>query len=139
MLSTAAIYLQEAGTELDHYRDRLNLSAENLEALESRLSLLRDLSRKHHVTPNELVDVKKLLEQRIAVLKNIEEHIRELNRRQLQAKAEYEITAEELTQGRKKRPKFLKKRLRKKQHLGMTNGRFSIQFETKLKTNFSAR
>ncbi|WP_251366287.1 hypothetical protein [Coxiella-like endosymbiont of Rhipicephalus sanguineus] len=54
MLNIPAVYLQEARTELNHYCEQLDLSAENLETMEFRLSLLHDLARKHYVSPEEL-------------------------------------------------------------------------------------
>lgn len=68
MLNTPpAVYLQEAGTELNHYCEQLDLSAEKLETMKFRLSLLHDLARKHHISPEELIDVKKSLYHRIKI------------------------------------------------------------------------
>ncbi|WP_264770534.1 DNA repair protein RecN [Coxiella burnetii] len=130
MLNTAAIYLQEAGTELNHYCERLDLSAENLTLLETRLSLIYDLARKHHISPDDLIDMKKSLQKRIEKLENIEEQIQSLKQRQVEIQTNYEKTASELSASRKKAAKTLEKKITEKmQLLGMSNGQFMVRFE----------
>ncbi|MWL74328.1 DNA repair protein RecN, partial [Escherichia coli] len=54
MLEEAAIQLSEAGDELRHYCDRLDLDPNRLFELEQRISRQISLARKHHVAPEEL-------------------------------------------------------------------------------------
>src|SRR5690606_19714115 len=54
MLEEAAIQLSEAGDELRHYCERLDLDPNRLFELEQRISRQISLARKHHVTPEEL-------------------------------------------------------------------------------------
>lgn len=112
MLNTAAIYLQEAGTELNHYCERLDLSAENLTLLETRLSLLYDLARKHHISPDDLIDMKKSLQKRIEKLENIEEQIQSLKQRQVEIQTNYEKNSKRTFS----EPKKSCKNFRKKDH-----------------------
>lgn len=54
MLEEAAIQISEAGEELRHYCDRLDLDPNRLFELEQRISRQISLARKHHVSPEEL-------------------------------------------------------------------------------------
>ena len=54
MLEEAAIQISEAGDELRHYCERLDLDPNRLFELEQRISRQISLARKHHVTPEEL-------------------------------------------------------------------------------------
>ncbi|WP_423062775.1 DNA repair protein RecN [Candidiatus Paracoxiella cheracis] len=130
LLGTAAIHLQEAGDELSHYRNNLDLSDENINQIEQRLSVMHDLARKHHVNPNDLLDVKKSLEQRVQKLENIDANIETLRQHQAQISEQYQAVANALSQGRVKAAKTLEKNITEKmQSLGMNGGEFKIQFE----------
>lgn len=64
MLNDAAIQISEAGSELRHYCDRLELNPERTTELEQRLSRQITLARKHHVSPENLPALhRQLLEQ----------------------------------------------------------------------------
>ncbi|MFP1746087.1 DNA repair protein RecN [Lonsdalea quercina] len=54
LLDEAHIQISEASDELRHYSDRMELDPVRLYELEQRLSRQLSLSRKHHVTPEEL-------------------------------------------------------------------------------------
>ena len=54
MLEEAAIQISEAGEELRHYCERLDLDPNRLFELEQRISRQISLARKHYVTPEEL-------------------------------------------------------------------------------------
>ena len=54
MLDEAAIQISEASDELRHYCERLDLDPNRLYELEQRLSRQIALSRKHHISPEEL-------------------------------------------------------------------------------------
>jgi DNA repair protein RecN (Recombination protein N) len=130
LLNTAAIHLTEASNELNHYRRHLDLSDDNLEAIEERLTLLHDLARKHHVNADDLIAVKKSLEQRIQALENIDKQIEESERYATQILQQYEKVAEPLTNSRQKYVKIIEKLITDKmQHLGMTGGRFQVRLE----------
>ncbi|WP_342754054.1 DNA repair protein RecN [Pantoea sp. MBD-2R] len=54
MLDEAAIQISEASDELRHYCERLDLDPNRLYELEQRLSRQIALSRKHHISPEDL-------------------------------------------------------------------------------------
>lgn len=130
LLNTAAIHLTEASSELNHYRRHLDLSDDSLETIEERLTLLHDLARKHHVNANELIAVKKSLEQRLRALENIDNQIEESERYAAQILQQYQKIAEPLTQSRQQQVKIIEKLITDQmQHLGMTGGRFQVNLE----------
>lgn len=66
MLDEAAIQISEASDELRHYCERLDLDPNRLYELELRLSRQIALSRKHHISPEELpVFHQQLLEEQV--------------------------------------------------------------------------
>lgn len=128
LLNTAVIHLTEANNELNRYRHHLDLNDDNLEAIEERLTLIHDLARKHHVSPDDLWVVKKSLEQRIQTLENIDKQIEELTHYQQQILQQYQKVADPLTISRQKTVKLIEKLITEKmQHLGMTGGRFQVK------------
>ncbi|MGG5838826.1 DNA repair protein RecN, partial [Huaxiibacter chinensis] len=54
MLEEAAIQISEAGDELRHYCERMDLDPNRLFELEQRISRQISLARKHHIAPEEL-------------------------------------------------------------------------------------
>ncbi len=56
MLQNALVQAQESYSEIDRYRNRLEIEPEELLALEQRYSEFLDLSRKHGVAPEQLFD-----------------------------------------------------------------------------------
>lgn len=133
LLRTAAIHLQEAGDELNHYRSSVDLSDANIAQLEMRLSAIHDLARKHHVNPNDLLDIKKSLAQQVQALENIDTTIETLNQQQTHIVTQYQAIADQLSASRMKAATLLEKNITAKmQLLGMKGGAFKIQF---LKSN----
>jgi DNA repair protein RecN (Recombination protein N) len=129
LLESAAIHLQEAGTELMEYRDHLEISPENLAILENRLTKIHDVARKHHVTPEELSDVQKSLAQKISDLSNMDSHILELTETQKRLLKQYEPICASLTKARLQASEQLNGAMTDYMlHLGMTGGKFRVGF-----------
>lgn len=130
LLNSAAIHLQEAGEELSHYRDHLDLSPENLTTIEQRITTIHDLARKHHVNPADLSDVKKSLAQEIKTLENIETQLIELQRFRSQILDQYQTIANQLSQSRLKAAKILEKQITQQmQRLNIHGGQFKVQLQ----------
>ena len=134
LLNTAAIYLQEAGDDLVNYRDNLDLSPERLQFIERRLTQIHDLARKHHVSPEELMDLQTNLMQRIARLGDLEASIKMLEMQQCENLANYQKIAEQTSQQRQTAAKKLNKIITQKmQELGMQGGEFKIKLNVQEK------
>jgi len=128
LLNTAIIHLQEAGTELNQYRNTLNLSPEHLETLEQRLTLIHDLARKHHVDPENLTEVHKSLEQQTKELEQVDSEIEDIKKEQQQLLMQYQKLANQLSKNRQKAAQQLDKTITQNmQELGIKGGRFQIE------------
>lgn len=131
LLNTATINLQEAGDELHHYRNALDLDPESLASIELRLSQIHDLARKHHVNPEQLSDVLIALQQKVTQLENIDSEIQILNDAKQKLMQQYQQLAEKLTASRHKAANVISKKITAyMQELGMQGGQFTIEFET---------
>ncbi len=129
LLESAAIHLQEAGDELLHYRDHLELSPENLAILENRLTKIHDLARKHHVSPEELRDVQKSISQKIEDLSNIDARIENLIETKERFAKQYQPICKKLSKARLLAAEQLHVAMTTyMQNLGMTGGRFRVNF-----------
>lgn len=56
LLTSAQIQVEEACHEIDHHIDTFNLDPERLQIVESRLSDIYDIARKHRIRPEELAE-----------------------------------------------------------------------------------
>lgn len=127
LLDTAAIHLQEAGSEIHQFIHHFDLSPEKLDSIEERLSTIYDLARKHHVNPEELYLVKEKLSAKIDALENAEQKIASIQKQQAELLKHYQIFAEKLTKQREKSSKILEKMMSEKMELlGMQGGQFKI-------------
>ena len=130
LLNTASINLQEAGDELNQYRDQLDLSPEHLQAIDDRLTAMHDLSRKHHCEPEQLPETEQSLQQQIESLENIDIKMAELEKQQQDILIQYKKIADALTKSRRSVAKTLSAAISKHiQTLGITGGRFQIDLE----------
>jgi DNA repair protein RecN (Recombination protein N) len=132
LLESALIHLQEADGELQQYFTQLDLSPEKLGQIETRLSLLHDLARKHHVAPEELKSVEISLSEKIDQLQHLDSRLAAVKEKQQTLQSEYQGLAQKLSAQRKKASKafgqcisdYLKQ-------MNMPDAHFSIQLDNK--------
>lgn len=130
MLNTACIHVQEACDELSRYRDQLDLSPEHLTTVENRISAIHDLARKHRMQPEELYTLESVLNQKINVLKNIDEKIESLKDSQSQLLKSYQAIAKKLSASRVKAAEKINQLITQHmQTLGMEGGQFRVVLE----------
>lgn len=130
LLDTAAIHLEEAGSELNQYRSQIDISAEDLADKDARLAALHDIARKHQVNPEDLMSVKQSLTEKIDQLENSDAHIEALQEQQAKILKQYQTIASRLTTSRKKAATALNKAITSSmQELGMTGGHFEVRFD----------
>ncbi len=128
LLNTACIHVQEAESELNSYRQSLDLSPERLQQIEQRLNIISDLARKHHVEPEALKEVQISLQQKVEQLKNLDEHLVELEQQQQTILTDYKKVATKLTASRKKLAKSLAKTITTLlSQLNMADSQFAIE------------
>ncbi len=139
LLNNAVIQTQEASNELRHYLDNINIDPERLRHLEQRLSLIHDLARKHHAEPEQLVELHQRLNAELNQLENCDEHIENLRDAIAKLSTEYDKLAHKLSASRKKAAKKLATAINQQmQTLGMTGGKFAIEFATLEKSQKAA-
>jgi len=130
LLNDAAIHLQEAGNELQHYCETLIIDPEKLAEIEGRLNLIHQLARKHRTTPESLFTIQTELQNRIALLEQADSELKQLETQRTQLIQDYQIVANQLTTCRKKAAESLNKKVTEwMQQLGMKGGRFQISLD----------
>jgi DNA repair protein RecN (Recombination protein N) len=131
LLNTAAIHINEAGNELASYRSSFDVNCNNAEEIESRLSLIYDLSRKHHCNPEDLTKLHQSLQLKLDNLLSIDEKVATLRLHQTQLEEQYQKLATTLTNRRKKAAKKLEKHVSESMRtMDIQDGEFHIDFES---------
>jgi len=93
--------------------------------------VLQDLSRKHHVKPNELLALQQRLENELAQLSHSGERISELEKLTANYRQNYAPLSAELSAQRQKSAKKLQQQIsRMMKELGMPNGEFLVEVNT---------
>ncbi|NOX43149.1 MAG: DNA repair protein RecN [Gammaproteobacteria bacterium] len=130
LLTQSCIQLNEAASELREYRDSLEIDPQRLQWVDQRLATIHDLSRKHHVTANELIALHEQLKHELKDLQNADLRLEEISSNVAALKAVYEKLANKLTKKRLKAADTLAKQISENmQTLGMEGGRFEILVE----------
>lgn len=139
LLETASIHLNEAGDALREYCHKTDLQLDHLDDIEKRLTLLQDIARKHHVSPNQLNDIEKSLTQKIETIEKSDEFIQSLEKKQADVISHYQKIAAVLTASRQKAAHTLSQAVAQAmQKLGMPGGQFNIILE-KMESGIHAR
>lgn len=89
LIETALIQAQEATNELQHFTDQYELNPERQYEVETRLSSIYDIARKHKVKPEQLEDLHQQLISELESLSANEEKIKLINQQQLELEANY--------------------------------------------------
>ncbi len=128
LLDSALIQVREAGSELRHYLDALELDPGRLSWVEQRLSEIHALARKHHVAVEELPDVLPQLQQQLESLEHADVQLGQLQQSLDEAENEYRQLAQQLSEGRQQAAARLGEQVTQSmQTLGMEGGRFDVQ------------
>lgn len=132
MLSDAMVQVEESASLLRDYRDNLNSDPQRFNEIETRLGVIHDLSRKHHVEPDQLIALHQRLAEELDELDNADENLSQLQARVEQLEKQFYQQAEKLTQSRLKTAKKLNREISQSmQTLGMAGGQFEIQIKAK--------
>lgn len=129
MLNDAAIQLEESADELRRHLDNLDMDPQRLEWVDTRLGQIHDLSRKHRINPQELGSLLENLSIELKQLLEASDTSNNLDEQITKAEQAYNEAAEKLSKGRKKAAIKLQKAVTDNiQQLGMSNGKFQIEF-----------
>jgi len=129
-LDRATIELAEGLAALGRLIASFDADPQRLEKLEERLYLLRDLARKHRITPDTLAEFHAGLTKQLASLENQGGGIAKLREAEQKARAAYMAAAETLSKGRQRAIKFLEAAVRDElPPLKLEKARFSVQVD----------
>ncbi len=128
LLIEAQIQIEEAASELRHFLESQEADPAQLMELEQQIGVLQDLSRKHHVSPNELLEFQQRLENELEKLSHSGERIAELEKLTADYQLAYVPLAAELSAKRQKSAKKLQQQISQMmKELGMPNGEFLVE------------
>ena len=128
MLNSALIQVEEAQRELDHYLQGVDLNPERLFEVESRLTEIYDLARKHRVAPEQLPELMQTLNSQLAELSHVDEDLEHLEADVEAAREALLVSARKLSKLREKGAVALSTEVNTQlQLLGMSAARFKAQ------------
>ena len=131
LLVEAQIQIQEAAQQLRHFLDAQEVDPQRMQVLENQIGIIQNLSRKHHVSPEELPDIAEKLTAQLDNLSHSAERIDELTFLVEQNQKDYFSYAKTLSNKRSKAAIKLSQLISEMiQELGMPQGEFSIAVTT---------
>lgn len=131
MLTNAAIQIEEASGELEHYVSALDLDPQRLQWLDERLSAYYQVARKHMVEAEQLPQLQLELSEKLAQMEISDEDIEQLRAECQQAETTYLKTANTLSQQRQQAAGTLQQAVNQQlAQLGMPDARFVCELTT---------
>lgn len=128
MLNNALIQIDEAGSELRHYLDSLELDPQRLRWLDTRIGNIYDLSRKHRIETASLYSHIEILRTELEHLEHADEHLESLLKEVEINKNKYFSLSKTLTQKRIRAAELLASQVTGHIHeLGMEHCVFEIR------------
>jgi len=100
LLKQAQIQLEEAGRSLQHYLELVDINPHRLQQVESRLSDLYSMARKHQIQPQQLHSYWQEQEEALAGLNLSDDDLAELEQQVQALQAEYSTLAQQLSSAR---------------------------------------
>jgi DNA repair protein RecN (Recombination protein N) len=131
LLSEARIQTEESALQLRRFLESQEADPLRLSALESQLAIIQDLSRKHHVAPDELPTLAGKLQSELDGLAHSSERIDALTAHTAQLLAEYRQLAGQLSAQRQASGLKLQQQISAMiKELGMPQGEFLVSLST---------
>ncbi|HEV8392074.1 MAG TPA: DNA repair protein RecN [Dongiaceae bacterium] len=129
-LDRAAIELTEGLAALGRLIASFDADPKRLEKLEERLYMLRDLARKHRITPDGLAEFHEGLHKQLAALDTQGGSLGKLREAEQKAREAYIAAAESLSKGRGRAVKFLEAAVKDElPPLKLERARFAVQVD----------
>lgn len=129
LFNQALIYIDEGHSALSKYAQSVELDPERLSSVESRMSTLHDIARKHRIAPDELLDIQRDLQTQLDTLDKTLTELNQLDENIEAAEAEYLKKAHQLSNRRKQSAKKLSLAVDERlAMLNLDNAHFSINF-----------
>jgi len=135
LLMEAQIQAEEASLQLRRFLEAQDANPEHMEQVENQLLIIHNLSRKHHISPNELPEKQLKLVQELDSLTHSSERIEELTQNVQQLFERYHQLAAKLSQQRQQAGTKLQIQISAMiKELGMPQGEFLVNISP-LETN----
>ncbi len=131
-LNGALAEIQEAVSGLRSYLSSIDADPARLQEVETRIGVLLDFARKHHIKPEQLPEKHQQLQEELDNLEHAETRLEGLQEDIAAKLANYNKLAKKLTSSRTKQASLLSKKVTEHmQELGMPGGRFEIELESR--------
>ena len=131
-LESCRIELQDIADTLESEGESIDYDPMRLEELQNRLNTLYSLEQKHHVgSSEELIDIMKQMKERLEMMDNSDEYIKQLQREEQEARILLDSLSGKLTEKRTIAAKKVEKDVIScLKTLGMPNVRFQVSIST---------
>ncbi|GLQ99683.1 DNA repair protein RecN [Dyella mobilis] len=130
LLDGAQIQLNEAVDGMEHYAQNVDLDPERYTEVDTHLTRLHELSRKHRLPVGELDDKRVVLQVELTELENAGDAIERLTAQRDQLQRDYDKAAEALSKSRQTASKRLGKEVSALMgELGMAGGMLQVALE----------
>lgn len=128
-IDSAIIQLQEASRSLNRYLQRDDLEPARLDEVESRIQAIHSISRKYRVRPDDLPEILKAGQERMAELETFTND-GELAKQVKSALEAYHKLAKQLSEARQSSAKVLSDKISAEmQRLSLSGGQFNVALE----------
>lgn len=127
-IESCRIELQDIAGTLETEGESIDCDPERLDELQSRLNTLYSLEQKHHVgTSEELISIMKQMQERLDMMDNSDEYLRQLEQEEKEARALVDAISAKLTEKRSASARKVEKDIiASLKTLGMPNVRFQV-------------
>lgn len=126
MFNSALIQVEEAGREVRHFLEAVEINPERQQEVEERLTAIYDVARKHRLLPEQLIEFQQSLQQELMGLTRSDNDVELLADEVEAAWQSYLKTAAELSLARQQQAERLDRLVGTQLHaLGMPAARFS--------------
>lgn len=127
LLATALIQVEEASSELQQHLDSFELNPERLHLVETRLSSIHDIARKHRIPSKQLAEFQLQLRDEYESIAGCDGEIEQLQQQLEEQQHNYQKHAGKLSKKRRTAANKLQKQIEKQlQQLSMGNCRFEL-------------
>jgi DNA repair protein RecN (Recombination protein N) len=127
LLTEAQIQTEEAAIQLRRFLESQEADPQRMDELETQIGIIQNLSRKHHVTPEELPEVVAKLEAELDGLTHSGERIEALKVETAQLLSQYQQLNKQLSEQRRQAGQTLQQQISSLiKELGMPQGEFLV-------------
>ncbi len=136
LLNNALIQVEEASSELQSFKESINIDPEQLRSMDERLSRIHATARKHKIKIEGIIEHRNILFEEVEKIKSAEIALKEIDDKIFKAEGEYLKIAEQLSSRRAQAIQQLNPLVTKSLHqLEMKNGLFEVQLNRKVTSN----